>query len=434
MTDINRPRGFAGPVWTIKKEHRWGELPVTLSWEPRYARRAERMRASEIRELLKLLDKPGIISFAGGIPDPALFPVELAQKAYVDILSNQASASSGLQYSVSEGFLPLREWIVAHMGRLGVPCGLDNIVITSGSQQGLEFLGKLLLTENDTALVTAPTYLGALQAFSAYEPRYDIIRPEDGNRTPQSYTDAAKAAGGAVKFLYAVPDFANPTGETFSLAGRKRLIDLARALDVPLIEDTAYSALRFEGEPVPCMQAIDVAETGSIDKSHVVYAGTFSKTLTPGLRIGWICASDAIVRRVVLIKQASDLNCAAINQMVMYRLASGIYDEQVAKASAHYKSRRDAMLAALETHMPAGVTWTKPEGGLFIWVTLPEGHDGARLLERAVTEANVAFVPGGAFFTDGSGRNTIRLAYSAANEERIAEGIARLGALMTSKA
>lgn len=406
---------------------------MTVSWEPHYARRAERMRASEIRELLKLLEKPGIISFAGGIPDPVLFPIDLVRDAYVEILSDPARAANGLQYSVSEGFQPLREWIVAYMGRLGVPCTTDNIVITSGSQQGLEFLGKLLLSAGDTALVTAPTYLGALQAFSAYEPRYDIIRPEAGNRTPQSYTEAAKAAGGAVKFLYAVPDFANPTGETFSLAGRKNLIELARVLDVPLIEDTAYSALRFEGEPVPCMQAIDVAATGDINRSHVVYAGTFSKTLTPGLRIGWICAAEPIVRRVVLIKQASDLNCAAINQMVMHRLASTIYDAQVAKACAFYKSRRDAMLAALAAHMPAGVTWTKPEGGLFIWVTLPEGHDGAKLLERAVKEADVAFVPGGAFFTDGSGRNTIRLAYSAANEERITEGIARLGKLLSTK-
>ncbi len=406
---------------------------MTHSWEPRYARRAERMRASEIRELLKLLDKPGIISFAGGIPDPQLFPVDLAAQAYGDILGQPASAASGLQYSVSEGFLPLREWIVAHMGRLGVPCTVDNIVVTSGSQQALEFLGKLLLTERDTALVTAPTYLGALQAFSAYEPNYDTLHPESGgNRDAASYVEAAGKAGGAVKFLYAVPDFANPTGETFSLAARKRLIGLARELDVPLIEDTAYSALRFEGTPLPCIQAVDVAETGDINKSHTVYAGTFSKTLTPGLRIGWICAAEAIVRRVVLIKQASDLNCAAINQMVMHRLAVSTYETQVGKAIALYRGRRDAMLAALAQHMPKGVTWTKPEGGLFVWVTLPDGLDGKALLARAVAEENVAFVPGGAFFADGKGRNTIRLAYSAATEERITEGIARLGRIVAS--
>jgi DNA-binding transcriptional MocR family regulator len=188
-------------------------MQLQTDWEPRYARRAERMRASEIRELLKLLDEPGIISFAGGIPDPALFPVETARAAYAEALVDGV-AGQALQYSVSEGYLPLREWIVAHMNRLGVPCTADNILITSGSQQALEFLGRLLLTAGDTALVTAPTYLGALQAFSAYEPRYDELRPEHGNRTPDAYRHAAAENGGEVKFAYIVPDFANPTGET----------------------------------------------------------------------------------------------------------------------------------------------------------------------------------------------------------------------------
>ena len=403
---------------------------MTGMWEPRYARRAERMRASEIRELLKLLDKPGIISFAGGIPDPALFPVDAVKAAYVGALSDPTLAASGLQYSVSEGYLPLRNWIVEHMAKLGVACTPDNIVVTSGSQQALEFLARLHLTENDTALVTAPTYLGALQAFSAYEPNYDTLRPEDGNRTPEAYREAASAKGGVVKFIYVVPDFANPTGETMSLAGRQRMIDLAEALDVPIIEDTAYSALRFEGQPVPCIQAINVKACGDINSSRVIYCGTFSKTLTPGLRLGWVVAAEPIVRRLVLIKQASDLNCAAINQMVMYRLASETFDAQVARNIAHYRSRRDAMLVALDQSMPKGVTWTKPEGGLFVWVTLPEEIDGAALLARAVAEENVAFVPGAAFFADGTGRNTIRLSFSAANEERIAEGIARLGRIV----
>ena len=401
--------------------------------EPRYARRADGMKASEIRELLKVLNKPGIISFGGGIPDPALFPAQEASAAYRAVLSDPANAALGLQYSVSEGYEPLREWIADHMASLGVPAAPANIVITSGSQQALEFLGKLFLSEHDTALVEAPTYLGALQAFSAYEPRYDTLNPERGNRTPASYQEAAAAAGGTVKFLYVVPDFANPTGETLTRRARLDLLDLARDLDAPILEDTAYSALRFEGEPVPCIQALDVArQGGDINRSRVIYCGTFSKTLTPGLRIGWVCAAEPIVRRLVLIKQASDLNTSNINQMVMYELASKTYDQQVARARAHYKARRTAMLTALETHMPPGVTWTRPEGGLFVWMTLPPHIDGKALLRRAVDEVNVAFVPGSAFFADGQGRNTIRLSYSLPTEEKIHEGVARLGQLLRS--
>ena len=401
--------------------------------EPRYARRADGMKASEIRELLKVLNKPGIISFGGGIPDPALFPADEAKAAYSAVLSSPASAALGLQYSVSEGYEPLREWIAAHMASLGVPAAAANIVVTSGSQQALEFLGKLFLTERDTALVEAPTYLGALQAFSAYEPRYDTLVPERGNRTPVSYQEAAAAAGGSVKFLYVVPDFANPTGETLTRAARVGLLELARDLDAPILEDTAYSALRFEGEPVPCIQALDVARNGGdINRSKVIYCGTFSKTLTPGLRIGWVCAAEPIVRRIVLIKQASDLNTSNINQMVMHELASKTYDQQVARARALYRGRRTAMLAALETNMPAGVTWTRPEGGLFVWMTLPAHVDGKALLRRAVDEVNVAFVPGSAFFADGQGRNTIRLSYSLPTEDKIHEGVARLGKLLRS--
>lgn len=402
-------------------------------YEPRYAKRAEAMRASEIRELLKLLEKPGIISFAGGIPDPALFPKDAAAAAYAAILSDPVKSSQGLQYSVSEGYPPLRDWIARHMAKLGVPARADNILVTSGSQQALEFLGKLFITAGDTTLVTAPTYLGALQAFSAYEPRYDTLRPESGNRTPASYREAAAVNGGSVKFAYVVPDFANPTGETLNVDARRGLIALAEDLDCPIIEDTAYVDLRFAGETVPAIQALDVERHGGdLNASRVIYCGTFSKTLTPGLRIGWVCAAEPVIRRLTLIKQASDLNCSLINQMVMERLAAETYDDQVAKAAAHYRARRDAMLQALEANMPAGVTWTTPEGGLFIWVTLPEHLDGAEILRRAIAEVGVAFVPGSAFFTDGSGRNTIRLSYSLPTKAQIADGIARLGKLVAS--
>jgi hypothetical protein len=276
----------------------------------------------------------------------------------------------------------------------------------------------------------APTYLGALQAFSAYQPRYDELRPDNGNRTPASYADAAAAAGGQVKFAYVVPDFANPTGETLSRAARERLLDLATELDIPVIEDSAYSALRFEGEAIPAIQALDVARCGGIDAARTIYCGTFSKTMSPGLRVGWIVAGKPLIRRLVLVKQASDLNSSNVNQMVMHRLVETVYERQVAAARMHYRSRRDAMLAALAEHMPAGTTWTEPQGGLFVWVRLPDGCDGAALLERAVQEARVAFVPGGAFFFDGRGRNTIRLSFSLPNEETIREGIRRLAALI----
>jgi DNA-binding transcriptional MocR family regulator len=399
-------------------------------FEPRYARRAERMKASEIRELLKLVERPGIVSFAGGIPDPALFPAEAAAEAFRRALTETPALA--LQYSVSEGYLPLREWIAGHMRTLGVPAEPDNIVITAGAQQALDFLGKLLITPGDTALVTAPCYLGALQAFSAYEPRFDTIRPNGENRPPETFSHAAAshAAGARVKLVYATPDFENPTGETLPLRARESLLALARDLDVPMIEDAAYRALRFEGEDLPTMQALDAASMGSLDASRVIHLGTFSKTIAPGLRVGWVCASRAIVRRLVLIKQASDLNAPLVNQMAMAGLAETEFDRLIARGRSHYRAKRDAMLDALDAFMPSGLRWTRPEGGLFVWLTLPEGIDGAMLLERAVAEARVAFVPGGAFFPLGDGANTLRLSYSLPAPTEIRDGIRRLANLL----
>jgi DNA-binding transcriptional MocR family regulator len=403
---------------------------AAASFEPAYARRMGRMKASEIRELLKLLERPGIISFAGGIPDPKLFPADAAAEAYRNALASPERASAALQYSISEGYVPLRAWIAEHMAAQGVPATPDNIVITTGSQQGLDFLGKLLIDPGDTVLTTVPTYLGALQAFSAYEPRYDGIRPGDGNRTPGSYAEAAATAGGRAKIVYVVPDFSNPTGETLSLVAREDLLRLAREIDAPILEDAAYRALRFEGTPLPSLQALDVAATGSFETSRVVYLGTFSKTVAPGLRVAWICGSQAIIRRLVLITQASELNVSVINQMVMHEIASRRHEGLIEQARAHYRVKRDAMLAALAAHMPQSVRWTRPEGGLFVWVTLPEGLDGAELLKRAVAEASVAFVPGGAFHPDVGGANTIRLSYSLPTPEAIAEGVRRLASLL----
>jgi DNA-binding transcriptional MocR family regulator len=405
---------------------------ATIDWNAAFAGRSERMRASEIRELLKLLDQPDIISFAGGIPDPDLFPTAAISEAYAKVLSG-AGGPQSLQYSVSEGYAPLRRWIVGHMARLGVPCGIENIVITSGSQQGLDFLGKLFLGPGDTALVAAPTYLGALQAFNPYEPRYDILPSDKTNATAERYRDAAAAAGSRLALAYAVPDFANPTGETLGEAERLRLLELAADLDIPLIEDAAYTALRFEGTVPPSCLALDIERCGHIDRSRVIYCGTFSKTISPGLRVGWVCAAQDLVHKIVLTKQAGDLHSATLNQIVMHEVVERLFDDQVARIVAAYATRRDALLAALARHMPDGVSWTRPQGGMFVWVTLPEALDGAELLAAAVAEERVAFVPGGAFFVDGSGRHTIRLNFSRPSEAAIDEGIGRLGRLITRR-
>ena len=392
-----------------------------------FATRASRMKASEIRELLKLLDQPGIISFAGGIPDPSLFPAAEFAAALTRALSDGRAAQS-LQYSASEGHAGLRDWIAGQMALIGVPCGRDNILITSGSQQALDYLGKLFLSPGDTALVGWPTYLGALGAFNAYEPRYDKL-DAGSNRTPEDYAQAAGAAGGRVKFAYLSPDFANPTGVTLDKAGREALLDLTDALDCAVIEDAAYQALRYDGEPVPPILALEIARKGDIEACRTIYCGSFSKTLSPGLRLGWVCAATPVIRQMVLLKQAGDLHSATLNQIAMLDVAQG-FDGHVTRVRALYRARRDAMLSALAQHMPAGVTWTKPEGGMFVWVTLPEGMDGAALLERSLAQERVAFVPGAAFFPDGSGRNTIRLNFSSPTEAMIEDGLARLGRLI----
>ncbi|WP_019444238.1 PLP-dependent aminotransferase family protein [Brucella abortus] len=400
-----------------------------LDWENVFATRSKRMRASEIRELLKLLERPDIISFAGGIPDPALFPHDEFQAAYKDILGGP-EANAALQYSISEGYKTLRTWLVGELAKIGIPCTEDNVFITSGSQQALDYLGKLFLSPGDTALVTAPTYLGALQAFNAYEPNYDTLALK-GNRTPQSYAQTAQKAGGQVKFAYLSADFSNPTGETVDRAGREKLLAHADELDIPVIEDAAYQYLRYNGDAIPPILALDIARNGGdIEKTRTIYCGSFSKTLAPGLRVGYVVASKTVIRKLVLMKQAADLHSSTINQIAIQHVAVHGFDAQVAKLHGVYKHRRDRMLEALAKYMPEGVHWTKPEGGMFVWVTLPEGMDGASLLAASIDSEKVAFVPGKAFFADGTGANTLRLSYSCANDEMIDEGIKRLGRLI----
>lgn len=395
-----------------------------MNWQDIFASRAQSMKASEIRELLKLLDQPDIISFAGGIPDPALFPKKSFQTAYSEILGSD-EADKGLQYSVSEGYHPLRVWLAERMENMGVSCTPDNIFITSGSQQALDYLGKLFLSPKDTTIVEWPTYLGAIQAFRAYEPSFDQLNL-NGNRSPQSYIKQAEEQGGSVKMLYASVDFANPTGKTLSLSERLALLDLSRDIGAPVIEDAAYQALRYEGQALPTVLSLDVARSGGIEQASTIYCGSFSKTLSPGLRVGWVCAASNVIQKLVLIKQASDLHSPTLNQMAVHRVVQSGFDQQIEAIKSCYKDKRDAMLGALSSSMPRDVVWTVPEGGMFVWVTLPDTIDAVKLLEKSLQEQNVAFVPGNAFHPDGTGLNTMRLNFSRPDKNAIKVGIEKL--------
>lgn len=403
-----------------------------MDFEHLFASRASRMKASEIRELLKLLDQPDIISFAGGIPDPDLFPDAAFDAAYQKIFTTNLKQTA-LQYSVSEGYAPLREWLCEYMRKLGVACSKDNILITSGSQQALNYLGKLFLSPNDTALLQWPTYLGALGAFNAYEPAFDEFKIAS-NREMSSYGEKAAAAGGNVKFAYMSVDFANPTGYTMSEYEREQALDFAEQLDIAIIEDAAYQGLRYEGEHIPPILALELKRNPDINAARTIYCGSFSKTLAPGLRMGWVCASEEVVSKLVLMKQASDLHSSTINQIAVTEVvAEGFYDH-VETLRTTYRTRRDAMIKALETYMPKDVSWKTPEGGMFLWLTLPEGTCGVELLATSLKTQKLAFVPGSAFFPDRSGKNTIRLSFSTSSVATIDEGISRLGRLLRENA
>lgn len=378
-------------------------------WNDRFSHRMSRVRASEIRELLKLVDQPDIISFAGGIPDPALFPVERLREIYGDVLAE--AGPQALQYSISEGLPELRRWIAARMSADGMPCEADNILITAGSQQALDLIGRLFISPGDGILAERPTYMGALGAFNAYEP---------------SYGDLAGEAPAGARLAYVVPDFANPTGRTMTRLERGRLIERAHAQDLVLIEDAAYRDLRFAGPAEPSLLSLDIARGGSIEAARTLYCGTFSKTLSPALRLGWVCGPRAVIDRLVLLKQGCDLHVSTINQMVAARIVAEDFDGHLARLRGAYRARAATMQDALARHMPMGISWSKPQGGMFVWLNLPEGMDAAALLEAALAEEKVAFVPGAPFFAVDPDAATLRLSYSLPSDEAIYEGVRRI--------
>lgn len=397
-------------------------------WTNRFSDRMSRVRASEIRELLKLLDQPDILSFAGGIPDPSLFPTERLQAAYAAVLADPDLSAQALQYSVSEGYLPLRRWIAERMTRAGAPCDENNVLLTAGSQQALDLIGKLFLSPGATVMVARPTYLGALQAFNAYEPRY--LDLPDGALTHGVDAEALMAGRAPKPLGYFVPDFANPTGQSLTLAERQALLALADTLDMTLVEDAAYRDLRFEGEALPTLLGLDIARTGSIETARTLYCGTFSKTLSPALRMGWVCGPRAVIDKLVLLKQGADLHVSTINQMVTHRVVSEGFDQHLGALRSAYGAKAKTILAALERYMPKGVTWPEPQGGMFIWLRLPEGMDGKTLLEKALVEERVAFVPGEPFFAEVPAANAIRLSYSLPTDAQIEDGVKRLAGLI----
>lgn len=396
---------------------------MTTFWDNRFAQRTQLMKGSAIRELLKFVEDPEVISFAGGMPAPDAFPIKEFTDACNRVLKTQSSQA--LQYGSTDGYLPLREMIAQQSKRYGIEVTPENILITSGSQQALDLLGKIFINPGDHIVVENPTYVGALQALNAYGAEYiPVPTDEEGMVT----SELEKSLRSSPKFIYVLPNFQNPTGVTLSFERRLQLIELSEKYGVPIIEDDPYGQLRFEGDNLPPIEVLDsqTRAQGGCYSGNVIYTSTFSKTLSPGIRLAWVIAPPEVIHKLVLAKQGTDLHTATFNQMIAYEVGkNGFINEHVKYIRKIYKERRDVMLDTLEEHMPEGVKWTHPEGGLFLWMTLPECIDSRELLTEAL-KFKVAFVPGCSFFADGSHPNTMRLNFSYASPDLINEGIGRL--------
>jgi DNA-binding transcriptional MocR family regulator len=381
----------------------------------------DRIKASEIRELLKLTQRPEIISFAGGLPAPELFPLEAVEKAMVETMQNQGARA--LQYGPTEGYDPLRKHIAGLMGAMGIETDYNNILVTNGSQQGLDFAGRVFLNEDDYVIVESPSYLGAINAFKAYECNFLEVDTDADGMLMDQLEATIREHGDKVKMIYVIPDFQNPSGRTWSLERRQQLLALAKQYDLPILEDNPYGLLRFEGEPMPSIRSMD-------DDGRVIFLGTFSKILIPGFRLGWVEADQEVLQKFILCKQGADLQASTVNQITAANLMDefDIY-EHIENLKRVYRKRRDAMLKAMDAYFPEGVTYTRPTGGLFTWVELPERVNTTELGVKAI-EQLVAFVPGASFFPNSGNQHCMRINYSMMNEEKIEEGIKRLGELI----
>jgi 2-aminoadipate transaminase len=382
------------------------------------------MKSSAIRELLKFTSVPDVISFAGGLPAPDVFPIKQFKEAADVVLTEMGDRA--LQYGTTEGYQPLREMIARNAAKYGIQITADNVLITSGSQQALDLLGRIFINRGDRILVESPTYLGAIQAWNAYGVKYVTIPfDDDGMRTDM--LEARLRTG--IKFIYVLPNFQNPTGVTLSRERRKQLIQMADSYGVPIVEDDPYGQLRYEGDHLPPVVVLDDemrAKEVPIYSGNVIYTSTFSKILAPGLRLAWVVAPIEVIKKLVQAKQGCDLHTSTLTQYLTYQVANTPWmKSHIHTIRKVYGERRNVMIKALEENMPEGVQWTRPKGGLFLWVTLPKELNTSAIFNDAV-EAKVAFVPGAPFHPQGGGENTMRLNFSNSKPEMIQEGIKRL--------
>lgn len=382
-----------------------------------FAQRMEGIKASEIREILKLTQNPEMISFAGGLPAVETFPAA----DLVDVSSRvlRESGDKALQYSPTEGYPPLRRLIAERMNRrLQTSAETESILVTSGSQQGLDLCAKILIDPGDVILCESPTYLGAIGAFKAYEPSFVEVETDDEGMLP-SDLEAKLSSIDNVRFIYVIPDFQNPSGRTWSLPRRQAVMELVRRFEIPIVEDCPYSEVRFEGSHLPPLKSMEGAD-------WVIYLGTFSKVFCPGMRLAWLAASEPLFTKFVLTKQGADLHTQTLGQMQLADyLQTYDLDANIDKTIELYRQRRNVMIREMEEHFPSGVTWTHPQGGMFLWVSLPKGLDAYQILDLCLKE-NVAFVPGAPFFPNGGHENTLRMNYSSSSPERISIGVRKM--------
>ena len=385
-----------------------------------YSDRVKNIKASEIREILKLTQRPEIISFAGGLPAPELFPIEALKTVSVKVL--ETMGKEALQYSTTEGYDPLRVKIAERMARVGITATKDDILITNGSQQGLDFSGKVFINPGDYVLCESPSYLGAINAFKAYECEFKEIET-DAEGMNIAHLEQVIQATPKAKFIYVIPDFQNPSGRTWSTERRKGLVEIANRFNMVIIEDNPYGELNFEEQTYNAVKSYDT-------EGRVIYLGTFSKTFSPGIRIGWVLASPEILNKYIMVKQGADLQSSSISQreLNMY-LDMYDFDAHIASIKSVYKKRRDLMMSTIKAEFPEQVKYIMPTGGLFAWVELPKHMDTRKVLEVAIQNL-VAFVPGGSFFPNGGQENFMRLNFSNMPEEKIVEGIQRLGKIL----